>query len=45
MPFIFKIIYGWIGFLVILVFIFGPMLLFSNLNPTSVPNLVIGGQL
>lgn len=44
-PMISKIVFGWCGFILILVLIFGPMILFSGLNPVSEPNLVIGGQL
>lgn len=39
-----KII-GWIGFIILLLIIFGPMILFSGLNPTAEPNEVIGGSL
>jgi hypothetical protein len=39
-----KII-GWAGFIIILFIIFGPMILFSGLNPIAQPNLVIGGAL
>lgn len=38
-----KII-GWIGFTLLLLIIFGPMILFSGLNPTAQPNLVNGGS-
>lgn len=38
-----KII-GWVGFILLLLIIFGPMILFSGLNPTSQPNLVNGGS-
>lgn len=36
---------GWIGFILIVLIIFGPMILFSGLNPIAQPNLVIGGSL
>jgi hypothetical protein len=36
---------GWLGFIAILLIIFGPMILFSGLNPIAQPNLVIGGAL
>ena len=36
---------GWLGFIGILLIIFGPMILFSGLNPIAQPNLVIGGAL
>lgn len=36
---------GWLGFIGILIIIFGPMILFSGLNPIAQPNLVIGGAL
>jgi hypothetical protein len=36
---------GLVGFIAILVIIFGPMVLFSGLNPIAQPNLVIGGAL
>lgn len=35
---------GWIGFILLLLIIFGPMILFSGLNPTAQPNLVNGGS-
>lgn len=38
-----KII-GWLGFTLILLIIFGPMILFSGLNPTAETNLVTGGS-
>lgn len=38
-----KII-GWAGFTLLLLIIFGPMILFSGLNPTAVQNLVNGGS-
>jgi hypothetical protein len=37
-------IMGWCGFLILLLIIFGPMILFSGLNPTATSNLVIGGS-
>lgn len=37
-------IVGWIGFTLMLLIIFGPMILFSGLNPTAQPNLVNGGS-
>lgn len=36
---------GWLGFIGILIIIFGPMILFSGLNPIAQPNLVTGGAL
>jgi piezo-type mechanosensitive ion channel component 1/2 len=39
-----KII-GWVGFILIIIIIFGPMVLFSGLNPIAQPNLVVGGSL
>lgn len=36
---------GWLGFTLILLIIFGPMILFSGLNPIAQSNLVIGGSL
>lgn len=36
---------GWLGFIIILLIIFGPMILFSGLNPIAQPNLVTGGAL
>jgi hypothetical protein len=39
-----KII-GWVGFILIFLIIFGPMILFSGLNPIAESNLVIGGSL
>ena len=36
---------GWLGFIGILIIIFGPMILFSGLNPIAQSNLVIGGAL
>jgi hypothetical protein len=36
---------GWGGFIGILIIIFGPMILFSGLNPIAQSNLVIGGAL
>lgn len=44
-PMISKVFFGWCGFILILLLIFGPMVLFSSLNPISQSNLVIGGQL
>lgn len=38
-----KII-GWLGFTLLLLILFGPMILFSGLNPTAQPNLVNGGS-
>jgi hypothetical protein len=38
-----KII-GYVGFILLLLIIFGPMILFSGLNPTAQPNLVNGGS-
>lgn len=35
---------GWIGFILLFLIIFGPMILFSGLNPTAQPNLVNGGS-
>lgn len=43
-PWIMKSI-GWLGFIGILIVIFGPMILFSGLNPIAQTNLVIGGAL
>lgn len=43
-PWILKSI-GWFGFIGILIIIFGPMYLFSGLNPIAQPNLVTGGAL
>lgn len=42
---IFKISMGWCLALILLLLIFGPMLLFSSLNPTSQLNPVDGGSL
>ena len=36
---------GWLGFIGILIVIFGPMILFSGLNPIARSNLVTGGSL
>jgi hypothetical protein len=36
---------GWAGFIGILIIIFGPMMLFSSLNPIAASNLVVGGAL
>lgn len=36
---------GWAGFIGILIVIFGPMILFSGLNPIAQSNLVTGGAL
>jgi hypothetical protein len=38
-------IMGYAGFIILLLIIFGPMILFSGLNPTAQSNLVIGGSL
>lgn len=43
-PWYSKII-GWAGFIIILLIIFGPMILFSGLNPIADPNLVISGSM
>lgn len=43
-PWYMKII-GWVGFILIIIIIFGPMVLFSGLNPISQPNLVVSGSL
>jgi piezo-type mechanosensitive ion channel component 1/2 len=43
-PWFAKII-GWAGFIIIILIIFGPMILFSNLNPISQANLVISGEM
>ena len=43
-PWTSKII-GWVGFILIVIIIFGPMVLFSGLNPISQPNLVVSGSL
>lgn len=39
-----KII-GWVGFILIILIIFGPMILFSNLNPIAQVNLISSGSL
>jgi len=44
MPWYYKII-GWTGFILILLIIFGPMILFSGLNPIAKQNLVISGSM
>lgn len=44
-PRVSKVLFGWCGFILILLLIFGPMILFSSLNPISESNLVIGGTL
>jgi len=36
---------GWAGFIIILLIIFGPMILFSGLNPIAESNLVISGSM
>ena len=36
---------GWLSFIGILIIIFGPMVLFSGLNPIAASNLVTGGSL
>lgn len=36
---------GWAGFIIIILIIFGPMILFSGLNPIAQPNLVTSGSL
>jgi hypothetical protein len=36
---------GWLGFIGILIIIFGPMILFSGLNPIAQTNLVVSGSL
>jgi hypothetical protein len=36
---------GWIGFIIILLIIFGPMILFSGLNPIAEANLVTSGSM
>ncbi len=38
-------IMGWAGFILIILIIFGPMILFSGLNPIAEPNLITGGGL
>ena len=43
-PFYYKII-GWAGFIIILLIIFGPMILFSGLNPIAQTNLVVSGSM
>lgn len=43
-PWYYKII-GWVGFIIILLIIFGPMILFSGLNPIATPNLVVSGSM
>jgi hypothetical protein len=43
-PWYYKIV-GWLGFIIILFIIFGPMILFSGLNPIAKPNLVVSGSL
>jgi hypothetical protein len=35
MPAYIKVLFGWCGFILILLLIFGPMILFSGLNPIS----------
>jgi len=35
---------GWFGFILLLLIIFGPMILFSGLNPSAEANLVNGGS-
>ena len=40
-----KIVFGWCMFFAILVLIFGPMLLFSNLNPIAEINPVNNAQI
>jgi hypothetical protein len=44
MPWYYKAT-GWIGFILILIIIFGPMVLFSGLNPIAESNLVTGGSM
>ena len=36
---------GWAGFILIIIIIFGPMILFSGLNPIAESNLITGGGL
>lgn len=43
-PWFYKII-GWVGFILILLIIFGPMILFSGLNPVAQANLVTSGSM
>lgn len=43
-PWYYKIM-GWSGFIIILLIIFGPMILFSGLNPIATPNLVVSGSM
>lgn len=43
-PWYVKII-GWVGFVIIIIIIFGPMILFSSLNPIAQTNLVVSGSL
>lgn len=43
-PFYYKII-GWAGFIIILIIIFGPMVLFSGLNPAAETNLIVSGAM
>ena len=43
-PWYYKII-GWSGFIIILLIIFGPMILFSGLNPIAQTNLVVSGSM
>jgi hypothetical protein len=38
-------IVGLLGFILILLIIFGPMILFSELNPIAEPNLVVSGEM
>jgi hypothetical protein len=41
----YKKIAGWVGFILIIVIIFGPMILFSGLNPIASTNLIISGSM
>lgn len=43
-PWYYKIM-GWAGFIIILLIIFGPMILFSGLNPIAQQNLVTSGSM
>ena len=43
-PWYYKII-GWSGFIIILLIILGPMILFSGLNPIAQTNLVVSGSM
>ena len=44
-PWYTKVLVGWCGFIVLILLIILPMIIFSSLNPTSTINIITGGTI